>query len=229
MEAYLAATFATIAVALLVPMYVFDELPDWPEMPSLYIYEWSTFGLAVVGLYALLVAKTRLTAIVSLGIQGFAVALIFLLFGAPDLSFTQFMVETLSVVIIALIMNRLSLKEHDKRPQNQMLMDASLSILVGLGFCLLLMSVTQGTFDRHLSDFFTDYSRVIAHGRNIVNVIIVDFRGFDTLGEIAVVTITALCVHTLTLGTGRSGLKSKFFKSKSSDFEEAASGQKGVE
>ena len=69
-------------------MIVFDELPDWPQFPDLYIYEWSTLGLAVVGLYALIVAKTRLTAIVSLGIQGFAVALIFLLFGAPDLSFT---------------------------------------------------------------------------------------------------------------------------------------------
>ncbi|WP_321339000.1 putative monovalent cation/H+ antiporter subunit A [uncultured Cohaesibacter sp.] len=229
MEVYLAATFATIALALFVPMIVFDELPNWPEFPDLYIYEWSTLGLAVVGLYALIVAKTRLTAIVSLGIQGFAVALIFLLFGAPDLSFTQFMVETLAVVIIALIMNRLSLKEHDKRPRSQMMVDASLSILVGLGFCLLLMSVTQGAFDRHLSDFFTDYSRVIAHGRNIVNVIIVDFRGFDTLGEIAVVTITALCVHTLTLGTGRSSLKSKFFKNKSSGFDEATSGQKGAE
>ena len=133
------------------------------------------------------------------------------------------------MVIIALIMNRLSLKEHDKRPPQQMMVDASLSVLVGLGFCLLLMSVTQGAFDRHLSDFFTDYSRVIAHGRNIVNVIIVDFRGFDTLGEIAVVTITALCVHTLTLGTGRSGLKNKFFKNKASGFDEATSGQKGAE
>ncbi|WP_319495787.1 putative monovalent cation/H+ antiporter subunit A [uncultured Cohaesibacter sp.] len=229
MEVYLAATFATIAVALLVPMIAFDELPDWPTMPDLYIYEWSTLGLAVVGLYALLVAKTRLTAIVSLGIQGFAVALIFLLFGAPDLSFTQFMVETLSVVIIALIMNRLSLKEHDKRPGPQIALDASLSILVGLGFCLLLMSVTQGTFDWHLSEFFTEYSRAIAHGRNIVNVIIVDFRGFDTLGEIAVVTITALCVHTLTLGTGRMARKPKAVSTHPVSLDEATSGQKGAE
>jgi multicomponent Na+:H+ antiporter subunit A len=49
-------------------------------------------------------SSDRLTAIVSLGIQGFAVAVIFLLFGAADLSFTQFMVETLSVVILALVM-----------------------------------------------------------------------------------------------------------------------------
>ena len=65
------------------------------------------------------------------------------------------------------------------------------------------MSVTQGAFDSVLSDFFTANSRVIAHGRNIVNVIIVDFRGFDTMGEISVVMITALAVFTLTRGTAR--------------------------
>ena len=63
--------------------------------------------MAVIGLVALLIAPSRLVAILALGIQGTAVALIFLLFGAPDLAFTQFMVEILSVVILALVMTRL--------------------------------------------------------------------------------------------------------------------------
>ncbi|WP_114010165.1 putative monovalent cation/H+ antiporter subunit A [Cohaesibacter intestini] len=203
LEVYLAATFVVAAGTMLTPMILFDELPDWPSMPSLHFYEWAVVLLAVVGLFAVIIAKTRLTAIISLGIQGFSVALIFLMFGAPDLAFTQFMVETLSVVIIALVMNRLSLEERDKRPLAQTVGDSAVAIVVGGCLGLLLMSVTQGSFDTSLPNFFTDYSRVIAHGRNIVNVIIVDFRGLDTLGEIAVVMITALCVFTLTLGTAK--------------------------
>ena len=201
LEVYLAATFIVTALVLLVPMVMFGELPNWPEIPTLHFYEWAVLGLALVGLWAVLVAKSRLTAIVSLGIQGFTVALIFLLFGAPDLGFTQFMVETLSVVIIALVMTRLSLAERDKRPRLQTIGDAAVAISVGAGFGLLLMAVTQGVFDSHMSEFFMANSRVIAHGRNIVNVIIVDFRGLDTMGEIAVVMIAGLAILTLTRGT----------------------------
>jgi multicomponent Na+:H+ antiporter subunit A len=70
-------------------------------------------------------ARDRLTAIVSLGIQGFAVALFFMLFGAPDLSFTQFMVETLSVVILALVMTRLRLSPQDHRSAREKILDGA--------------------------------------------------------------------------------------------------------
>ena len=62
---------------------------------------------------------------------------------------------------------------------------------------LLLLKVTQVPFNPALSDFFAQYSKTIAHGANIVNVIIVDFRGTDTLGEIAVVMIAGLAVLSL--------------------------------
>lgn len=78
----------------------------------------------MVGLVAVLTASSRLTAIIALGIQGFAVAVIFLLFGAPDLSFTQFMVETLSVVILTLVMTRLRLSPSDHRGLGQKLLTA---------------------------------------------------------------------------------------------------------
>ncbi|MEO9526206.1 MAG: hydrogen gas-evolving membrane-bound hydrogenase subunit E, partial [Roseibium sp.] len=158
---------------------------------------WGIFLIAVLGLIAVLVAKTRLTAIVSLGIQGFAVALIFMMFGAPDLSFTQFMVETLSVVILALVMTRLNLSPSDHRPWPAAVLTGIVAIAVGLGLTLTMLAITQQPFDSRLSDFFAQFSRSIAHGRNIVNVIIVDFRGFDTLGEIAVVVLAGLCVLAL--------------------------------
>src|SRR5690606_11699295 len=139
----------------------------------------------------------RLPAIASLGIQGFAVAVIFLLFGAADLSFTQFMVETLSVVILTLVMTRLRLSSADHRPLPKLLVDTTIAIAIGLGFTLFLLKATQAPFNAYLTEFFNAYSKVIAHGANVVNVIIVDFRGTDTLGEISVVMITGLAVLAL--------------------------------
>ncbi len=197
MEVYMTVTFVMIALAIWAPMLMFGELPTMPTFPRLTFYEWTVFAMAVIGLGAVAYAADRLTAIVSLGIQGFAVALLFLLFGAPDLAFTQFMVETLSVVILALVMTRLRLYPSDHRPTSEKMVDIGIAGACGIGFAVLLLKVTQVPFDSTLSDFFGTYSYVIAHGRNIVNVIIVDFRGLDTLGEIAVVMITGLAILAL--------------------------------
>jgi multicomponent Na+:H+ antiporter subunit A len=198
LEIYITCTFLCVAAILIVPLVVYGELPRPPAWPAdVRLHEWAVFLIAAFGLAAVLVARDRLTAIVSLGIQGFAVAIIFLLFGAPDLAFTQFMVETLSVVILALVMTRLRLSPTDRRPLRQMLFDGAVAIACGTGFALLLMKATEAPFNTTLTDFFNTYSRTIAHGANVVNVIIVDFRGTDTLGEIAVVAITGLAILAL--------------------------------
>ncbi|NML76854.1 putative monovalent cation/H+ antiporter subunit A [Rhizobium sp. S-51] len=198
LEVYVTFTFFLLALVLLVPPFVYGELPAMPAWPAeLRFHEASFFVIALVGVAAVLAARDRLTAIVSLGIQGFAVAVLFLLFGAPDLSFTQFMVETLSVVILALVMTRIRLSPSDHRALPELLIDAPIAIAAGLGFALMLLKSTQVPFDTALTDFFNTYSKVIAHGANVVNVIIVDFRGTDTLGEIAVVMITGLAILAL--------------------------------
>ncbi|MBB2904450.1 multicomponent Na+:H+ antiporter subunit A [Rhizobium sp. RAS22] len=198
LEFYVTATFAVIAAVLLVPLFLYSELPSMPSWPrDAPIHELTFIAIAVAGLIAVLTASSRLTAIIALGIQGFAVAVIFLLFGAPDLSFTQFMVETLSVVILTLVMTRLRLSPSDHRGLGQKLLDSSIAIACGTGFALYLMRATQVSFDNRLTDFYNSYSKVIAHGANVVNVIIVDFRGTDTLGEIAVVMITGLAILAL--------------------------------
>ncbi|NTB98590.1 putative monovalent cation/H+ antiporter subunit A [Agrobacterium tumefaciens] len=198
LEFYVTATFAVIAAVLLVPLFLYGELPSMPSWPrDMPIHELTFIAIAVAGLIAVLTASSRLTAIIALGIQGFAVAVIFLLFGAPDLSFTQFMVETLSVVILTLVMTRLRLSPSDHRGLGQKLLDSTIAIACGTGFALFLMRATQASFDNRLTDFYNTYSKVIAHGANVVNVIIVDFRGTDTLGEIAVVMITGLAILAL--------------------------------
>ncbi|MEO6012230.1 MAG: hydrogen gas-evolving membrane-bound hydrogenase subunit E [Devosia sp.] len=197
LELYLVVAVASLALVLLVPLW---RLGGWPQVPDFRagnFYEWGVIGLATIGVVTLVLARTRLGAIVALGIQGLAVALIFLVFGAPDLAFTQLLVETLSVVILALVMARLNLSANDPRPFEDWLRDGGLAIVVGGSACLLLLRVLEGTFDGRLSTFFAQNSVATAHGRNIVNVILVDFRGLDTLGEIAVVMTAGIAVLAL--------------------------------
>ena len=209
LELYLVTVFSLMALALMVPLFALGginallptaELGNWAAQlrwPHLAPYEWGVIILALAGLGAIVAAPNRLYSILALGVQGTAVALIFLLFGAPDLAFTQLMVEILSVVILALVMTRLNLDERDHRPFEDWARDGTLALVCGAGVSLLLMVVLSGTLDTRLSDFFIATSVPIAHGANIVNVILVDFRGFDTLGEISVLMAAGISIMVL--------------------------------
>ncbi|QQR41170.1 putative monovalent cation/H+ antiporter subunit A [Devosia rhizoryzae] len=209
LELYLVVVFGALALALFGPLLVwsgFDwlvpaaDLGNWWirfDLSSLTFYEWGVVLLAAAGLVVVVISPTRLTAILSLGVQGTALALIFLLFGAPDLAFTQFMIEVLSVAVLAFVMARLNLDRRDARPPEDWLRDGSIALVCGVGVTLMLMQVLSGTLDTRLSDLFTATSVPIAHGHNIVNVILVDYRGFDTLGEISVVMGAGIAIIAL--------------------------------
>jgi len=197
MEFYMTATFVLLALWLFRTMFAANEWPAVPAFPVLTFYEWAVFIIAAIGLIAVVYASNRLTAIVSLGIQGFAVAILFMLMGAPDLSFTQFMVETLTVVILALAMTRLRLSPQDHRSLVQTILDGVVAIACGVALTFILLQVLETPFDRTLTEFFNLYSYSIAQGRNIVNVILVDFRGVDTFGEIGVVMVAGLAILAL--------------------------------
>ena len=156
--------------------------------------------LALIGLAAVLLAPTLLIAILSLGVQGLAMALLYLLFGAPDLSFTQFMVETLSVVMFALVMVRLKLGPPQRRTVTAAVRDGGVALLGGGGVALLLLKILEKPLDDRLGTFFADNAARLAHGHNIVNVILVDFRGLDTLGEISVVMAAGIAILLLITG-----------------------------
>lgn len=199
LERYLVTVFAALAVTLLVPFLALGGLgaltrPNWSDVS---VHEWVILAFTAAGLLAVVLAGTRLIAILALGVQGAAVALLFLLFAAPDLAFTQLMVEILSVIILTLVMTRLRLDERDPRPLEDWARDGILALACGGAVSLVLLAVLSGTLDTSLSDFFAATSVPIAHGANIVNVILVDYRGLDTLGEIAVVMAAAMAVVAL--------------------------------
>jgi multicomponent Na+:H+ antiporter subunit A len=194
---YLAVVFLALAAATTFPLLAFGGLPAMPEFPTLLPLEWATIALLVIGLVLVVAARTLLFGIVALGIQGLAIALIYLQFGAPDLAFTQFMVETLSVVIFALIMTRLRLGRHPARGRSDAIRDCLLALLCGGGISAVLLAVLSRRLDPRLSAFFEANAPTLAHGRNIVNVILVDFRGLDTFGEISVVMTAGIAIAAL--------------------------------
>jgi len=203
LELYLFLVFALLVVAAFGPLWLLDGLPRGPDTLDLRFYEWGLVGLAVLGVVTVIYARSRLFAILALGLQGVAVALLYLVFGAPDLSFTQFMVEILSVVILALVMTRLDLDTTDPRPFEDWARDGGVALLGGIAVTTLLWAVIEGPFDLRLSTFFNAHSVPIAHGHNVVNVILVDFRGLDTLGEISVVMTAGIAILALIRGAKR--------------------------
>lgn len=203
LELYLLVVFVLLVAAAIGPLWLMDGLPRGPRALDLQFYEWGLVGLAVLGVVTVVYARSRLFAILALGVQGLAVALLYLLFGAPDLSFTQFMVEILSVVILALVMTRLDLDGADPRPLEDWVRDGGVALLGGIAVTALLWAVIEGPLDLRLSTFFNAHSVPLAHGHNIVNVILVDFRGLDTLGEISVVMTAGVAILALIRGAKR--------------------------
>ncbi|CCK78377.1 hydrogen gas-evolving membrane-bound hydrogenase subunit E [Desulfobacula toluolica] len=183
-----------MALAVIVGWAWFIHIPSVFMIPVIND-AWIAAGLCGFILLAsgvVVTARQRLAAIGGLGGVGAGVALIFLIFGAPDIALTQLLVETLTVVIVSMVLFRLPpIDAVRKRARVRNLFNAVVSLCIGLLVTTVLMGVLTVPLDRSLTDFFEDYSYIAAHGRNIVNVILVDFRSLDTLGEICVVVLAA--------------------------------------
>jgi multicomponent Na+:H+ antiporter subunit A len=153
-------------------------------------------GLIVAGALSAARATTTMAAVLSLGIVGYGVALMFLGFGAPDLAMTQFSVETLTAVIFVLVFRHFP-KLASRSPALVRARDALAAAAFGAVIAALVLFVAASGTPSRLAGFFLEAGPHLAHGRNIVNVILVDFRGFDTLGEITVLVSAAIGVHAI--------------------------------
>ena len=199
MRHYLMVTFVTFAAFMLATLVVQDALPTAFIVPTIRLTEMVALALMVGGALVATLVASRIAAIAAVGVVGYAVALIFVMFSAPDLAFTQFMVETLTVVILVMVLMRVPLEVHSRRASTNRRRDAGIAAAVGASISLMLLAVVQGDLDMRLSNYFIETSVPEAHGHNVVNVILVDFRALDTLGEIFVVTVAGLA----TLGLVR--------------------------
>ncbi|WP_226779621.1 putative monovalent cation/H+ antiporter subunit A [Oceaniglobus trochenteri] len=191
-------TFAAVIAATLALKGAVVIAPDFSGLAPKHL---TVIGLIVIGSAIVTLTDSRMASIAALGTVGIGVAMVFILYSAPDVAITQLLVETLVVVLVAVAMLRMphlgAPGERDIRPR-----DALLALFVGGGVTLTLLAVLATPMDLRLTEFFEETSGPLAHGRNIVNVILVDFRAIDTFGEIAVVVIAALSGYAL-LRTGK--------------------------
>ncbi len=175
-----------------------------PRLPSLPFWQWLLVALMAGAVGVVVVARSRIMAVCALGVVGSGVALVFLVFGAPDLALTQLLVETLTLIIVAIVLLRLPpLVKQAGNGSPGRWVDALVALGAGALVAALCVAATSGVLDRQLTDFFEHHSYLAAHGRNIVNVILVDFRGLDTLGEIIVVATAGLAGFALIAGERR--------------------------
>lgn len=148
--------------------------------------------------------RTRIGAVVALGAVGLGVALLFLRHGAPDLALTQLLVEALAVVLLILAFRGLPAMAPPRAGRLRR-WNLVISAAGGLAVALLLYAAQSFDAGARVSAWFDAASLPEGHGRNVVNVILVDFRAFDTLGEITVLGIAALGVGALLARGRRAG------------------------
>jgi multicomponent K+:H+ antiporter subunit A len=141
-------------------------------------------------------ARDRIVALVALGAVGLMVSLAFVWFSAPDLALTQLLVEVATVMLMMLALRYLP--EHSPREPNdrRKLRDAALGAVAGVGLGAIAWAVMVRPFDS-LAGFYLERTLSEGGGSNAVNVILVDFRGFDTFGEMTVLLVAGLVIHTL--------------------------------
>ncbi len=206
---YLVYIFSFFILILGYTLYKKDAFViDTANVSSIGFYELVLSLLIVVSTITILFAKSRLTSIILLGAVGYTVALFFVVFRAPDLALTQLVIETVSVALFLLCFYHLPKfkKEESKIPFK--LTNALISIGVGaIVTAIALSSYSTKLFDS-ISQFYVDNTYIRAAGKNMVNVILVDFRGFDTLFEICVLAIASLGIFAmikLRLTRGKEG------------------------
>ncbi len=200
---YVFVTFAALAVIVSTALWRADLTAPPPELGELRAKHWSVLIFILAGALITATSPSRMTSVAALGVVGIGVALIFIMFGAPDVAITQLLVEVLQVVLVAVAM--LKLPQLDLRQNVRFRpVDMALAISIGALTSAVLLAVMAAPLDLRLTRFFEESSMPLAYGRNIVNVILVDFRALDTFGEIAVVAVAALGAYALLRGGRRA-------------------------
>ena len=156
----------------------------------------AAIGLILAAIGTVVMHRERFTALVLIGAVGLVVALIFVKFSAPDLALTQLSVEIVTIVLLMLALYFLPQRPARQSGNPRVLRDVAVAAAAGMGAGLLAWSVLTRPYET-IAGYFLDNAKPGGGGYNVVNVILVDFRGFDTLGEIAVLALAALGIFAM--------------------------------
>ncbi|GAA2240610.1 Na+/H+ antiporter subunit A [Rarobacter faecitabidus] len=155
--------------------------------------------VAVICITTVLVVRSRrrFKAVLLAGFAGYSVAALFVLHGAPDLALTQVLVETVTLVVLVLVLRRLPPYFSDRPLARSRWTRLTIAIAAGVGAMGLAVIAPNARIHAAISDKIGDFVYEYGGGRNIVNVILVDTRGWDTMGEISVLLVAATGVASL--------------------------------
>ncbi|GGG20108.1 Na+/H+ antiporter subunit A [Paenibacillus abyssi] len=192
---YIFAFFIAVLGYLLFKLDVFN----WrnAELAELSIYEVVLTAVLVAATLAVPFAQKRLTAIILVGAVGYMIVLFFVILSAPDLALTQMIVETVSVTLFLLCFYHLPKLRKEITSIPFKLTNAIISVGVGVIVTAIALAVTNNRLFDSISKYYLEESYNSAGGNNVVNVILVDFRGFDTLLEIMVLGIASLGIYSM--------------------------------
>ncbi|MGW0045451.1 Na+/H+ antiporter subunit A [Rhodococcus sp. NPDC003348] len=161
--------------------------------------------IMIAAALATTVMRNRLAAVILVGVTGYGCGVIFALDGAPDLALTQFLVETLTLVIFVLVLRKLPAEIDERQSVGFKPARALLGVAVGATVTALGAFAMNARSTEPISVHMPDLAYHVGNGKNVVNVLLVDIRAWDTLGEISVLLVAATGVASLVFRTRRFG------------------------
>jgi multicomponent Na+:H+ antiporter subunit A len=166
------------------------EWPGWPKLGEL--SDLPIAAALVLVAFGAASIRRRFSAALFLGAAGYAMAALFVVYGAPDLALTQVTVETLSTVVFVLVLRRLPDRFERQSTKQRRAVRLVVAGLVGATVFVFAIVAAASRTAIPVSEEIINRSVPDGHGRNVVNVILVDFRGLDTLGEITVLAVASI-------------------------------------
>ncbi|WP_415887009.1 monovalent cation/H+ antiporter subunit A [Neptuniibacter sp. QD37_6] len=188
--------FMIFAVSVMPLVYLQETAGNRSQIPLDYASGTAGLLLILAAIATMVWHRKRLTSLLMLSVVGLIVSVAFTRFSAPDLALTQLAVEVVTVILLMLALFFLPKNTPKESSPRRLVRDLSISALIGG----IIGTVNYAMMTRPLesiSDFFVANSKTGGGGTNVVNVILVDFRGFDTFGEITVLGIAALGIYKL--------------------------------
>jgi multicomponent Na+:H+ antiporter subunit A len=200
---------ATILVVFVASSIVTLSLnSSWPDTAVIWDYpaQLAIGGLMVIGAVAAARSNKRFQAVVLVGVTGYGMAALFALHGAPDLALTQALIETITLIAFVLVLRRLPARLGDRNGRTHRAARAVIAISVGCVMAAIAVVALGARSVPTISGAFPELAVTGGHGKNVVNVTLVDIRGWDTMGEISVLIVAATGVASLVFLTSRTDM-----------------------
>jgi multicomponent K+:H+ antiporter subunit A len=199
LQRYLMLMFIFVLLFAGWPLFEMHQLGGQKELTPIDLHNAIGAALLMIGAISTVIwYRARVVSLLMISVVGLMVSVVFTRFSAPDLALTQLTVEVVTIVLLMLAL--FFLPQHSPKESSSLRVVRDLGISAALG--VVVASICYALLTRPLesiSEFFLANAKTGGGGTNVVNVILVDFRGFDTLGEICVLGIAALGIYKLLI------------------------------